>query len=267
MTPRKKVGLVLGSGGARGWAHIGVIKALHAMGFKPDVIAGSSIGALIGAIYASGAMEAFVKEVEAFDFPKLAKLFAEVRFPRAGLLSGKPILKWLAKKSLLGNKTFDDLEIPFAVIATDLFKEESVVLRSGSLIDAVRASIAIPGIFDPVMCNQRILVDGGLSDPIPVSVARQLGADIVIAVDINVQQKLLDPQQVPTIFMTLLQTSRIFENQMTRLTLAHYPADILIKPDIGHIQSLDFYGGKEAIRKGELAVEQIRPQLLKALES
>lgn len=267
MSNRRKTALVLGSGGARGWAHIGVVRALFRRGFRPDLVVGTSIGALIGAMIAADVFEAFDQEIAALTPVKLAKFFTEMHLPQAGLLSGKPIVEWLEQSHLLGKHTFADLKIPFAAVATDLHRERSVLLQEGHVAQAVRASISIPGIFDPVVRDSAVLVDGGLTSPVPVAEARKLGADVVIAVDINTHspdEVLLAEGQVPpmpTLFTTLLQTMRMIENETCRHTLQVDPPEILIRPAVGHLQTLEFYAGKALIATGERAVAEVEDAL------
>lgn len=256
--------MALGSGGARGWAHLGVIKALHALGIVPDVVTGTSIGALVGAVYAAGVFEAFVEETERLNFLRLARFFAEVRLPQHGLFSGRPVMAWLGQSHLLGRRTFEELRLPFAAVATDLYREEAVTLDRGSVAQAVRASISIPGVFDPVLRNGRALVDGGLTNPVPVDVARALGAEFVIAVDVNGSVPVPEfPKgaRPPSLLSTLLQTTRMVENGVCRLTLERTPADLLIRPATGHIPTLDFQGGRSAVAEGERATLALRHRL------
>ena len=177
-------GLALGGGSARGLAHVGVILALEAYNIPIDIIAGTSIGAVIGSLYASGAT---VKELEevALSIKKSKTLFMiDPTFPRSGLISGDRIEKML-NKFALKDKTFDDLNIPFAAVATEIENGAEVIISQGKLIDAVRASISIPGIFTPVKYQDYYLVDGGLVNPVPANVAQMMGADIIIAVNLS----------------------------------------------------------------------------------
>ena len=264
MSARPKIGLALGSGGARGWAHIGVLRALLAMGVRPDVVTGTSIGAMVGAAYAAGAFDAFLRELEALNWVRLAAFFVEPRMWTRGIFSGKTVTTWLERPDLLGARTFADLRLPFAAMATDLFTESPVTLREGRLSHAVRASISIPGVFDPVPHEGRFLVDGGFTDPVPVAAARALGADFVIAVDIN-GGTAGKPKGAPNLLATLLQTTRLVENAMSRLTLAQTPADLLIRPKTGHVQTLDFHGGRALVAAGEAAARAAQPTLSKVL--
>ena len=179
---KKKVGLVLGSGGAKGLSHIGVIKFLEEMNVKIDFITGSSIGALIGGAYASGLS---IKEIEDIaletDLTSTAKLFSP-GFGKSGLVSGTKVQEFLT--STLGNRNIEDLKIPFTVVATDIITGQEIHFSKGDLVEAIRASISIPIVFQPVIRNNIVLVDGGLVNPVPINVAREIGADYIIAVNV-----------------------------------------------------------------------------------
>ena len=193
-----KIGLALGSGGARGWAHIGVLRRLNELGIKPHCIAGTSIGSIVAAIYASESLEVAEKLALHLDWKRVAQLFLEVNFPRSGLLTGKNFMRML--RTLIPVRAISSLRIPYAAVATDLETQQEVVFRSGNLFEAIRASIGIPGIFTPTRLNGHHLVDGGLVNPLPVSVCRAMGADFVIAIDINLRspaKKRKTPQQTP----------------------------------------------------------------------
>ena len=181
---RPKIGLALGSGSARGLAHLGVIRAIEDAGIEVSCIAGSSMGALIGAIHAAGKLDELEAAFLGFDWKKTASFF-DVVLPKSGLLDGARISELV--RAHIHADTIEALPIPFAAVATDIVSGEEVVIRSGDVIEAVRASISVPGIFTPVRSNERILVDGGLTNPVPTSVARAMGADIVVAVDLNHQ--------------------------------------------------------------------------------
>ena len=177
-----RLGLALGSGSARGWAHIGVLQALHEAGVKPDIVCGSSIGALVGAAYAAGELERFSDWVQGLG---MRDVFGFMDFNLSGgMLKGEKLLAFW-------RRNFADFDIeasplPFGAVATDLHSGAEVWLREGSIADAVRASIALPGLFTPVVrTDGRLLVDGGIVNPVPTSLARAMGADIVIGVDLN----------------------------------------------------------------------------------
>lgn len=176
-----KIGLALGSGSARGWAHIGVLKALEDAGIRPDVVCGASIGALVGAAYAAGELERFADWVQGLS---MRDVWGFMDFNlTGGMLKGEKLIDFW-------RRNFADFEVeasamPFAAVATDLHSGAEVWLRHGSIAQAVRASIALPGLFTPVVHEGRLLVDGGLVNPVPCTLARAMGADIVIAVDLN----------------------------------------------------------------------------------
>jgi NTE family protein len=177
-----KIGLALGGGAARGLSHIGVLKVLDEQGIYPDVIAGTSIGAMVGALYAYGYKASEIEQlVLGMDWKKLVYL-ADITMSFNSLFKGKRVISLL--KSILGDLTFSQLKCDFACVATDIINGEQVVLHNGSLVEAVRASISLPGIFTPVEVEGRYLVDGGLVNTVPVSVCRQMGAGYVIGVNV-----------------------------------------------------------------------------------
>lgn len=185
MQKRKKpaIALVLGSGAARGWAHIGVIHELADMGIRPDIVVGSSVGAVVGGAYASGNLETFeewIAELRRVDIIRLL----DARMTGGGFLQGNSLMAAIEKR--IGDPRIEDLDIPYACVATELGTGREVWLREGSLLDACRASIALPGMFAPARHSDgRLLMDGGLVDPVPVTLARVLGGDFVIAVNLN----------------------------------------------------------------------------------
>ncbi len=179
---RKRIGIALGGGAARGWAHIGVLKALAEMGIRPDIMAGTSIGALVGAASLVDQLDPLEKWVRGLARLDILRLM-DARLSGGGFMRGDRLMKALSK--YVEDRNIEDLSIPFAVVATDLDTGHEVWLREGSLQDAVRASIALPGLFSPVRLNDRWLLDGGLVNPVPVSVCRALGADIIIAVNLT----------------------------------------------------------------------------------
>ncbi|MEE9454104.1 MAG: patatin-like phospholipase family protein [Paracoccaceae bacterium] len=177
---KPKIGLALGSGGARGWAHIGVLRALEERGLKPDVVCGCSMGALVGAAYVSGNLDALEDWARSITTAKLA-MMVDVSLNSGGLVEAKQVAKFF--ETLNMPEMIEDLPIPFLTIATDMRTGREVWLKEGPVIPAVRASISLPGIISPLEVNGRWLLDGGLTNPLPVSACRALGADIVIAVN------------------------------------------------------------------------------------
>lgn len=188
---RPKIGLALGGGAARGWSHIGVIRALEKEGIKPDIVAGTSIGALVGAAYASD----FLDELEAWTLELTWKGvigMLDIRLS-GGLIHAKKVLKFLSEG--MDGVQIEDLDMAFGAVATDLDDGHEVWMRRGDLLEAVRSSIALPGLISPMQRGDRWLVDGGLVNPLPISLCRALGAEYVIAVDLNA--KMLLPKTVP----------------------------------------------------------------------
>ena len=183
MRSRKKVGLVLGSGASRGWAHIGVLRALEEAGVYIDYIAGCSVGAYVGAVYASGSLDSLTAFLLEMDGKKIFSYF-DVVFPRSGLLNGsKRVEEFFSMHT--DARDFSDLNIPLMMVATDLERGNKVILKSGSILKSLRATMSYPGLFEPVRMGGAWLVDGGIVDPVPVGLARAMGAEIVIAVDLN----------------------------------------------------------------------------------
>ncbi len=200
-TGHPRIGLALGSGGARGWAHLGVLTRLQELQIPIHCVAGTSIGAVMGAAYAANRLPVLEELTRQLDWRRVAKLLLEGSFPsRTGLLSGKWIMQLL--QAALGVRRIEDLPIPYAAVAANLQTGEPAIFSQGDLIEAIRASIAIPGIFTPAHRNDQYLVDGGTINPLPIEVVRALGADIVIAVDVNLgrgQGRPQDPQSPPRI--------------------------------------------------------------------
>ena len=184
MKPGKpgKIGLALGGGAARGWAHLGVLRALEERGVRVDCVAGTSIGALVGASFALGKIDILEEFVAEIDWKRILS-FLDVTFPRSGLIEGNELLTFF--QSYVQEREIESLPLPYCAVAASLNTGREVVLDRGSLTEAVRASISVPGIFTPLRRGEEFLVDGGLVNPVPVSAVRGLGADYVIAVDLN----------------------------------------------------------------------------------
>ncbi|MEN9204519.1 MAG: patatin-like phospholipase family protein [Thermostichales cyanobacterium SZTDM-1c_bins_54] len=178
----KRLGLALGSGGARGWAHIGALRALERAGIPVSCVAGASIGAFVGGIYAAGQLDELEGFVRELDWQLLLSYF-DLTFPNRGLLDGNRVYELLA--DYLADTQIEDLPIPFCCVATDLLRSQGVILERGSLVEAIRASIAIPGVFTPLEKENTYLADGGVVNPVPVDVVRQMGAEVVLAVNLS----------------------------------------------------------------------------------
>lgn len=179
---KNKIGLALGTGSARGWAHIGVIKALNEANIKVDYVAGVSIGAVVGAVYAAGNINALEDVVLQLNWKQILS-FIDIVFPKSGLIDGNKIADFI--RMYIKAKNIEDLPLPFCAVSTDLATGKEIIIKKGDIVEAVRASISTPGIFTPVIKDNMTLIDGGIVNSVPVSVVRKMGADIVIAVDLT----------------------------------------------------------------------------------
>lgn len=243
---RPTIGLALGSGGARGFSHLGVIKKLREHKIPIDYIAGSSMGALVGAFYAAG------QNVD--DLYKLAltfkrKYFMDVSVPRMGLLQGERIKSYI--RLFTYKKTIEEFTIPMSIVATDLYTGEKVVFRDGDAASAVRASISIPGVFVPEKINDQFLVDGGVIDRVPISVVRDMGADIVIAVDCS---KFEANGDIQSIYDVIMQSIDIMQDDITDHMMID--ADIVMRPEVYPFSSRNYSNTAEILQKGEEEAER-----------
>jgi len=238
-----KIGLALGGGAAKGFAHIGVIKMLEASGIHPDVVAGTSAGSVVGALYASG-MDAFALQQTAFGLDE-AKI-RDVRLFSGGLVQGQALQDYV--NQLLHKQPIEQLKMPFAAVATELESGTRTVFVRGNAGRAVRASSSIPGVFEPVEIHGKHYVDGGVVSPIPVDAARRLGADFVIAVDISATPDGRNPQDMMGI---VGQSLTIMGRQLAAQESAR--ADVVIRPDLAGIGPTDFEQKNQAILAGEKA--------------
>ena len=241
--PKLKIGLALGGGAAKGFAHIGVIKMLEASGIHPDVVAGTSAGSVVGALYASG-MDAFQMQQVAFGLDE-AKI-RDVRLFSGGLVQGQALQDYV--NQLVHQQPIEQLKLPFAAVSTELETGTRTVFGRGNTGRAVRASSSIPGVFEPVEIHGKHYVDGGVVSPIPVDAARQLGADFVIAVDISAAPDGSNPQGMMNI---VGQSISIMGRQLAAQESAR--ADVVIRPDLRGIGPTDFEQKNQAILAGEKA--------------
>ncbi|MFC1952646.1 patatin-like phospholipase family protein [Chloroflexota bacterium] len=249
---RIKVGLALGTGAARGLAHIGVLKALEREGILVDMIAGTSLGALVGAFYAYGqSVEDMEKLVVDLGAKRLSFLFDPV-LPRTGLLRGRKIEE--ALKTVIGGACFDDLKIPFACVATNIYSGEEVVIQEGTVWEAVRASCSIPVVLAVVERDGKYLVDGALVNPVPVHTVRAMGADFIIAVNV-IPGSERPGNTEPSLFTVIMQTIHISSYQFIQESLEG--ADIVIEPKVQKIGYADFHYARECILQGELAANRM----------
>jgi len=251
---RPKTGLALSGGSARGLAHIGVLKAIEEKEIKIDFVAGTSIGALVGALYASGLN---AKEIEKLalkmDLKRVLLLFASIP-SSTGLISGRNIEKYLIK--LLGNIQFHELKIPFVALATDIKTGKVVVLNEGPVVKAVRASIAIPGIFSPIELGNHLLVDGGVTMPLPIRIVKKMGAERVIAVNV-IPHSLPKEDKEWTVINIIMQTLLLLENILIETEIKNEKPTYLIEPKVDFIGVFDFHKGKEAIEAGYKAAMSV----------
>jgi len=270
-----RIGYALGGGGARGLSHIGVMKVLEEHGIYPDVIAGTSMGALVGALYASGLRAGDIERALRLDLRRLAML-ADVTWSLSGLVKGKRVTA--ALESFLGDLTFADLKIPFACVATDIVNGQQIIMRSGPVITAVRASISVPGLFTPVKVRGRYLVDGGLVNMVPVSTCRDMGAEYVVGVNVipDPAGRIHEPEDetddeeekergrgsrlrrskhpkpsAPNVVKVLIQSLYIPGYRIAMENLQY--ADMAISPEVGNIGFFQFDKEVEAIEAGERA--------------
>lgn len=254
-----KIGLALGGGAARGFAHIGVIKALEAQGIMPDLIVGTSAGSLVGALYAAGnngfalhklALEMDEATISDWSIP----LFARA----TGVFKGEALQNYVNRT--VHNVPLEKLKILFGAVATDLNSGAPIVFQRGNTGAAVRASSAVPGVFQPVKIGECSYVDGGLVSPVPVRFARDMGADFVIAVNISSQP---DAQPSSSTLDVLLQTFAIMGQSINQFELRE--ADIVIQPRLGSMKGTDFPGRNAAILAGEQAAAAVMPELRRKL--
>ena len=261
-----KVGLALGSGGARGLAHIGVIKVLEENNIPIDFIAGCSIGAMVGGLYALTKDINLVEKIAmATDWRRIVSLLAEPALFSGGLVGGEKIEKFILDQT--GGKSYKDLKVPFIAVATDINTGEEVKIKEGSLAKAIRASSSVPLVFKPCKRGNKLLVDGGLSDPVPVDVAREMGAEIVIAVNLDAhffgnrtEAKTYNKLGVYTIANNAI--------NILRYHLAQYclrDADIIIAPKVGATSWTKFTSGRGIIKKGEAETRLALPKIKKSL--
>lgn len=252
----ERLGLVLGGGGLRGAAHLGVLRVLEDAGVKPDLVVGTSVGAIVGAGVAAGVPTAEMWEVfSGLDWRDMAR---PSWGSRVSLLASDPLGGLIARVTPV--ETFEELALPFAAVAGDLLTGDRVVLDSGSLRGALASSSAIPGVFEPVRHSGRMLVDGGIVDNLPVDVARDRGADYVIAVSIMPPLKgAVEPKDVRDVLMLMLNI--VEHNTEGKRSLA----DVVITPDVAHVGLSNFRQTTEAYDAGVAAAEAVLPEILQGL--
>ena len=244
-TPRPpRLGLALGGGAARGFAHIGVIQALEESGVRPDLVVGTSAGSLVAALYASGKSAA---ELAALADAMDETAFADWSFPGRGLIRGEALARWVREQT--GGRSIEQMKVPLGIVATDLDSGQPILFQRGDTGLAVRASSAVPAVFQPVRIGSREYVDGGLVAPVPVRFARQMGAELVVAVDISAA-----PEGNPTgdAMRMLLQTFAIMGRSINALELRD--ADVVLRPSLQGFGSADFANRKRSMQAGRDAM-------------
>ncbi|WHH59878.1 patatin-like phospholipase family protein [Petroclostridium sp. X23] len=253
MKQRKKIGLALGSGSSRGMAHIGVINVLKKYNIPIDYIAGSSIGAVVGAMHSAGVdLDYFTKLVA--NMPTQSVL--DFSFSKNGLVAGNKIKEFL--NLLLKNCNFEDLNIPCSVVCTDLIKCQRVILNQGNVADALRGSISIPGVFSPVKRDEMLLVDGGVTDRVPANIVRDMGADIIIASDVGFNGGNF---KVNSFFDVIIRSLGIMEKEIVSSRIIY--ADVLIKPEVEDINPATFEWSEICVDRGREAAEKAVKEIIK----
>ena len=301
---RRKIGLALSSGMARGWAHIGAIRALRKLGFEFDVITGCSVGALAGGCYLAGQLDSLENWALSLTKRKIIG-YMDMRMRSGGLISGARLVEEMRK--YIGEAKIEDFPTPYAAMTTDLVTGHEIWLEEGDLVEAMRASFSLPGIFPPVKLHNRWLADGALVCPLPIAACRAMGADMVIAVNLNADMigksrhkgasyataagfdmlKTLEEHgeheklsmmgslvrkvfrrdyDGPSVFGVMTSSLNIMQDRITRSRLAGDPPDVHIAPRLGHFGLLEFDRAEEAIKEGEAAVMRKQPELADAME-
>lgn len=296
VSKRPTIGLALGGGAARGFAHIGIMRTLLANGIVPDIVVGTSIGAVVGGSYAAGHLDTLETWAKGL-LPRNIFSYLDIRLNGSGLIGGGKLASQL--ESAIGGTHIEELPLKFAAVSTEVKTGHEIWMTHGRLVDAMRASYALPGIFEPVMIGDRWLVDGALVNPVPVSAARALGAEIVIACNVStdvfghgtiisahgkVSEPEADPTPVPVvekrglgkffsaektvkreffgsagrpgISTVMVEAFNIMQDRITRARLAGDPPDVLISPRVGRIGWFDFHRAEETIAHGVRAAER-----------
>lgn len=289
------IGLALGSGSSRGWSHIGVITALADQGIVPDIVCGTSIGSLVGASFVSNNLEKLEEWVRSLTKFETARFF-DINMSLNGFVNTERLHHFLSEYVADARSVIEGLDKRYAAVATELETGREVWLTKGSVLDAVWSSISLPGLFPAIKKNNKWLLDGGLVNPVPVSVCRALGAEVVIAVNLNGDivgkhfQKQKDTvkqdagvvgkitnlvteytssvfsttkieDQPPSLFEAIAGSVNITQDRITRSRMAGDPPDILLSPKLSHIGLLEFYRGNEAINEGRKCVQRMLPEI------
>ncbi len=262
----KRIGLALGGGGARGLCHIAFLKALDEMGVKPAIIAGTSIGAIIGGFYAAGVsgvqMQRELGNIRIRDVYKMAVDFS--LFSQSAILRGRGVADYLMKK--ITPRTFEELPIPLKVVATDFWNRREVILESGDLISAIRASISMSALFEPAVVNDMVLIDGGAVNPLPYDLIQQ-DCDLTIAIDVSGEKSYSLAGQIPNMVESILSTFQIMQASIVEAKKRISPPDLYVKPALTNIRMLDFHRHREILSGVHDEVERFKKALDRLLKS
>lgn len=292
--PKMKIGLALGSGSARGWAHIGVIRALAEHGMRPDIVCGTSIGALVGAAHVAGNLDRLEEWIRSLTRLETARFF-ELSTSFTGFVNTSRLRRFLEQHVAGADTLIENLGRQYGCVATDLETGREIWFTKGPMLEAVWASIALPGLFPAIRHDNRWLVDGGLVNPVPVSVCRALGADVVVAVNLNgdiVGKHLVkapetkkkngmaealtnlvreyagplfplsgEEDEPPGLFDAIAGSVNIAQERITRSRLAGDPPEVLLSPKLSHIGLLEFFRAGEAIEEGRKCVQRMLPEI------
>ena len=295
-TPPKRIGIALGGGAARGWAHIGVFRELLAQGIVPSIVAGTSSGAITGAAYAAGKLDSLEDFTRSLSLRRVLTMM-DFSLTGTGLVRGDRLRKQLQRD--LGGFSIESLPLPFAAVAAEISTGHEIWLERGDLVESLRASYALPGIFEPVHLDGRWLFDGAVVNPIPVSVCRALGADLVIAVNVGAdlgkmpaRGPAFDPvamgiaspagsetllpggvarpelgrpgllaKRAPKIASVMMEAFNISQDRIARARLAESPPDIMINAKLTSVGIFDFHRAAELIAHGRIAVQKAMPEI------
>jgi NTE family protein len=272
----KSIGIAFGAGGARGLAHLLMIEALDELGVKPSIISGSSIGAVVGAFYAAGFSGKEMREIlnqlihpksdSVFDFllkSDIVKMFTmfDPQFIRSGFIKGEKFQNYM--KNHLKVSRFEELKIPLKIVATDYWKKEAVIFEKGDLIQPIKASYSLPGLFTPVKIKNRILIDGGAVNPLPFDLIMDK-CDITIAIDVTAF-KAQNESEIPPTFDSVFTTYQTMQNSIIKERLKFLRPDIYIRPEIFDVRVFDFVKADLIFKQAESAKEELKRQLDKLL--
>ena len=299
-TAKPKLGVALGSGASRGWSHVGVIKALLREGIEPDIVCGTSVGAIVGGSFVAGNLEKLEQWVLSSTRTDVLRFF-DINLSQSGFVDTERLSWFLHNYVAAEDQRIEDMPKKYAAVSTNLDTGREVWLTEGRLADAVRASMALPGLFPAIRHDEQWLVDGGLVNPVPVSVCRALGADVVIAVNLNsgiigktnnetpdatptddrgifssIRQQAReysssifpnhdDRDGAPGLFHAIANSVNIFQDRITRSRLAGDPADVLLSPQVAHIGMLEFHRAAEAIEEGGACVQRFMAEICSLL--